>query len=134
MQNKLSTFAKNLKYYRKKKGLSQYDLADITGISQRMIGHYETHVTRPPLSKIETLAKALGVKTSDLINDQDLISDETDINDFDMRSLKKLKDILSLSQNDRASVYRLINTLLRKNQLEAREKNKSLAGSSKSNS
>jgi transcriptional regulator with XRE-family HTH domain len=134
MLNKLTTFSKNLKYYRKKKGLSQYDLADKSGISQRMIAHYEKHSSKPPLSKVEILAITLGIKTSDLINDPDIKFEEIDTNDFDMRSLKKLKDILSLSQNDRASVYRLINTLLRKNQLEAKEKNKSLAGSSKSNS
>lgn len=118
----LSTFSKNLKYYRKKKGFSQYDLADKSGISQRMIGHYETHATRPSLSKIEILAKALGIKTSDLINDPENPYEEININDFDMRSLKKLKDILSLPQNDRAAIYRLLNTLLRKNQLEAKEK------------
>jgi|GEM_PF-914180 len=120
---KISTFSKNLKYYRKKKGLSQYDLADLTGISQRMIAHYETNVTEPPLPKLEVLSKALGIKVYDLIENRDLESNnEIDINDFDMRSLKKLKDILSLPQNDRAAVYRLINTLLRKNQLEMREK------------
>jgi transcriptional regulator with XRE-family HTH domain len=123
-KKKLSTFSKNLRYYRKKKGLSQYDLADLSGISSRMIGHYETHVIEPPLPKVEILAKALGIKISDLLESHEIKSSDTiNINDFDMRSLKKLQDILSLPANDRAAVYRLVNTLLRKNQLEAKEKN-----------
>lgn len=119
----MSTFSINLKHFRKKKGLSQYDLADITGISQRMIAHYETSVSEPPLPKVEILAKALGIKVSELINNREISSEKINIDDFDMRSLKKLKDILSLPPNDRAAVYRLINSLLRKNQLEQKERN-----------
>jgi transcriptional regulator with XRE-family HTH domain len=125
MNKELSTFSKNLKYYRKKKGLSQYDLADITGISQRMIAHYETNATQPSLDKVEIIADAMRIKVSDLIDDHDLTNDNKtsiDMPDFDTKSLKKLRDILSLPPNDRATVYRLVNTLLRKNQLEMREK------------
>ena len=126
MNKSLSTFSKNLKYFRKKKGLSQYDLADLSGLSQRMIAHYETLSSHPSLDKVELLAKVLNIKTSDLLNSMEISSDKDKINiyDFDTKSLKKLKDILSLSQNDRASVYRLINSLLRKSQLELKEKSK----------
>jgi transcriptional regulator with XRE-family HTH domain len=128
MKKNISTFSKNLCFYRKKKGLSQYDLADLTGLSQRMIAHYETLSSNPSLDKVESLAKALNIKTSDLLNSMEITSDNDsiNINDFDTKSLKKLKDILSLPPNDRASVYRLINSLLRKNQLEMKEKLKSL--------
>ena len=131
-KNKISTFSQNLKYYRKKKGLSQYELADLTGLSQRVIAHYETVVSQPPVDKVELIAKAIGLKTSDLLNTKEIQSDDSiNINDFDTKSLKKLKDILSLPPNDRSSVYRLINSLLRKNQLEMKEKLKSLESSKK---
>ena len=127
---KLSTFSKNLKRIRKKSGLSQYDLADMTGISQRMIGHYETHVIEPSLSKIEIIAKALKVKIPDLLYSESVNnSEDIDISKFDTRSLKKLQDILSLSPNDRADLYRMLNKIIRKNQLELKEKQ--LAGSPK---
>lgn len=117
---KNTIFAKNLKRLRKKRGLSQYDLADLTGISRRMIGHFETKAVQPPLDKIELIAKALKVKMSELfINGED--NEEIDPSIFDTRSLKKLRDILSLSPNDRADLYRMLNKMLRKNQLE-REK------------
>lgn len=110
----LSVFSRNLRRARKAKGLSQYDLADKTGISQRMIYHYENHVSEPPLSKIAIIAKSLDVSVSDLLEDP---ADETTITaaHFDTRSLKKLQDILSLPQNDRAIIYRMLNKLLREN-------------------
>ncbi len=120
-QKALSVFSKNLRRIRKAKGLSQYDLADKTGISQRMIYHYENHVSEPPLYKIAAIAKALGVKVSELLEnsaDEEIVSAAH----FDMRSLKKLQDILSLPQNDRAIIYRMLNKLLRENkQREAQE-------------
>jgi transcriptional regulator with XRE-family HTH domain len=129
---KLSNFSKNLKRIRKERGLSQYDLADITGISQQMIAHYETNVTEPPLDKIEVIAKTLKVEISDLLyNDNLNPSTDVDITKFDTRSLKKLQEILSLPQNDRADIYRLLNKLIRKNQLELKEKNKQLQEVSK---
>ena len=129
-KKELSTFSKNLKRLRKESGLSQYDLADMTGISQRMIGHYETHVIEPSLSKIEIIAKALKAKISDLLYNESVNnSEDIDISKFDTRSLKKLQDILSLSPNDRADLYRMLNKIIRKNQLELKEKQ--LAGTTK---
>jgi len=114
-----SIFAQNLIRIRKQRGLSQYDLANLTGISQRMIGHYETHNTFPPIEKISALAKALGIKSAQLLEETDSASqDELDLTGIDSRSIKKLKDILSLSTEDRNDLYRMLNKLLRKNQLE----------------
>lgn len=117
-KKKLSEFSKNLKRIRKAKGLSQYDLADITGLSQRMITHYETKVSEPPLTKLEILANALNVNISDLIDPADRNDENIDISQFDTRSLKKLQDILSLPSNDRADLYRMLNRMIKKNQLE----------------
>ena len=96
----------------------------MTGLSQRMIGHYETHVVEPPLDKAEIIAKALNVNISDLFHDSnnEKTKNNIDISKFDTRSLKKMQDILSLPPNDRADIYRLLNKLLRKNQLENKEK------------
>ena len=109
-----STFSRNLRKLRKKRGLTQYDLADMTGISRRMIGHYETHAVQPPIENLELIAKALKVKTADLLAAETPESgEEIDPTQFDSRSLKKLRDILSLSQTDRADLYRMLNRMLR---------------------
>jgi transcriptional regulator with XRE-family HTH domain len=122
-KKKAEIFSKNLKNLRKERGLSQYDLADRTGISSRMIGHYERHATEPPIEKIELIAKALNVSVTDLLEDKENNEDEKiDVSKFDTRSLKKLQDILSLPPNDRADLYRMLNKMLRKNQLEKEKK------------
>jgi transcriptional regulator with XRE-family HTH domain len=114
----LPVFSRNLRRIRKTKGLSQYDLADKTGLSQRMIYHYENHVSEPPLSKIAIIAKALDVAVADLLEDP---AAETALNasHFDTRSLKKLQDILSLPPNDRAIIYRMLNKLIRENKRQS---------------
>jgi transcriptional regulator with XRE-family HTH domain len=113
------SFARNLRRLRKKRGLTQYDLADLTGISRRMIGHYETHAVEPPIDKLESIAAALKVRVSALFeNGKEAIESEVDPLQFDTRSLKKLRDILTLPLNDRSDLYRMLNKMLRKNQLE----------------
>ena len=112
-----SSFSRNLRRLRKERGLSQYDLAELTGISQRMIHHYESYVSEPQLSKIALIAKALKVKTSALLESHEE-GDPDDAGRFDTRSLKKLRDILELPRNDRSFLYRTLSNLTRKNQLE----------------
>jgi hypothetical protein len=46
----------------------------------------------------------------------------TDLTGIDARSVKKLRVILSLSVEDCNDVYRIVNKMLRKSQLEQREK------------
>jgi len=90
-----------------------------------MINHYETHATQPPIDKIEAIASALGIKPSQLLDKKVRLQENenpTDLTGIDPRSVKKLKDILSLPPEDRNVLYRMLNELLRKNQLEERER------------
>lgn len=48
--------------------LSQERLGEITGLDRTYISGIERGVRNPSLKNIEKLAKALGVKVSDLIN------------------------------------------------------------------
>jgi len=48
--------------------LSQYDLADLVGVSQSAIAFWEVSDTPPRSSALPKLAKALGVKIVDLLN------------------------------------------------------------------
>ena len=120
MENKsISTFAKNFKYYRKRQGLSQYDIANMTSISQRMISHYERENILPPWDRLELLANALNVKISQLFENHSHKEEKSDnLSDIDPRSVKKLRDILSLPYEDRNDLYRILNKMMKKNQLE----------------
>ncbi len=60
-------FGNHLKALRTERKLSQRDLAKLSGVSQRMIAHYETHPgSIPPLDKALALAKALNISAETL--------------------------------------------------------------------
>lgn len=122
-QVQASSFSRNLRRLRKELGFSQYDLAELTGLSQRMIHHYENYASEPPLSKLELLAKALKVRVSALLEDPAEVT-PVDASRFDTRSLKKLRDILELPPSDRSFLYRTLSNLTRKNQLERATRNR----------
>jgi len=112
-------FTENIVKYRKKKGLSQYDLADLSGINRRMIGHYETKGIIPPADRLQALADSLDIPVYKLFKQPEIEqAPETDLVGIDPRSVKKLHDILSLPADDRGDLYRILNKMLRKNQLE----------------
>ena len=52
---------------RKERGFTQLSFALEVGISQRMIAYYEKHAKRPPLEKLETMAKILKVSINEIL-------------------------------------------------------------------
>jgi len=66
-KNTTPSFGQRLASVRKARGLSQRDLANITGISNRMIAYYEAQSDRPPATKLATLAEVLKVSTDELL-------------------------------------------------------------------
>jgi transcriptional regulator with XRE-family HTH domain len=118
-------FAENVANYRKRKGLSQYDLAQLSGISRTMISHYEREGMLPPADRLQALADSLDIPVYKLFKHSRAENEtETDISGIDPRSVKKFRDILSLPAEDRNDLYRILNKLLRKNQLEKQNINK----------
>jgi len=119
VENIAQIFAENVAYYRKKKGLSQYDLAQLSGISRTMISHYEREGMFPPADRLQVLANSLDVPVYKLFKSpSDEKTADADLSGIDPRSVKKLRDILSLPTEDRNDLYRILNKMLRKNQLE----------------
>lgn len=59
--------AKRIKEWRAKRGLSQRDLADVSGVSREYIARLELGQHDPTLSTLEKLAKALKVSVADLL-------------------------------------------------------------------
>lgn len=109
-------FSRNLIEARKKIGISQIELAEKTGLSRRMIAYYELEAVNPPIDKIEVIAKVLGVKVTELIgNDKPVVKkDELDIAELDTRTIKKFKQILSLSKQERSTIYGFVDSLTEK--------------------
>lgn len=69
MSKILVQFGQKIRYYRKKKKLSQEKLAELANLHRTYIGQIETGKRNIALKNIIKLAKALGVSTKDLMQD-----------------------------------------------------------------
>ena len=63
-----------IRYYRKKKGLSQYKLAELTNLSTSYISEIETAKKIPSMETLINIANALEVDIWDLLMPMDLPS------------------------------------------------------------
>ena len=62
-----SAFGKRLFALRKTRGLTQVQLAEALGTTQRVISYYETEAELPPSTAIIPLARVLEVSTDELL-------------------------------------------------------------------
>jgi transcriptional regulator with XRE-family HTH domain len=113
MKIKKTHFGKRLAEIRQQKKLSQRDLAKITGISQRMIAHYETKASSIPIEKLAVMAKAMEISLDELVGLKD-IKIIKPINETNTALLNKVKKIESLNKSDQKAVMRFINALAKK--------------------
>ncbi|GMK45214.1 hypothetical protein PghCCS26_23420 [Paenibacillus glycanilyticus] len=77
----------NLKKLREKYDLTQQDLADIAGVTNKAVSAWETGLKEPRMGAIEKIANRFGLKKSNLIeeNGMDLTfqPNQEEINDED---------------------------------------------------
>lgn len=59
----------NIKILRKKYGLSQQDLADIAGVTNKAVSTWESNTKEPRMGAIEKIANHFGIKKSNLIDE-----------------------------------------------------------------
>lgn len=57
----------NIKRYREQAGMTQAELANKMGISDKTISSWEIDRTEPKMGKVEQLARVLGCQKSDII-------------------------------------------------------------------
>jgi transcriptional regulator with XRE-family HTH domain len=77
-----AVLAENIKTFRKEKGVSQEDLAELCGLHRTYIGSVERHERNVTLSTLEALASTLGVTVSELLTKHENLS-----NNEQMRAL-----------------------------------------------
>ena len=66
-------FEDRLKQYREKKGWTQAELGEKSGVSSRMIQRYEAGTSRPRWDAAEKIATALEVPVSDLLGQSGML-------------------------------------------------------------
>ena len=107
-------FARKLIDIRKSKGLTQIDISKLTGISLRMIAHYETKVKYPSPDKLMLLAKALKVSIDELLGYKPVKEKEIIKN---RKLLKKLKMADDLPLKDQKAIIHYIDALVAKQKM-----------------
>src|SRR5690554_5502191 len=65
----MSNFAANLKYLRRKKGITQQQLADIMGIKRSLVGAYEEFRAEPKYDLLKKMANFFTLSMDELVND-----------------------------------------------------------------
>ena len=95
-------FIENLKYYRKLKGISQAQLAELCDVSNGTIGNIECGITKPSFDLIIQISAALSVEPENLFHSNESLpkSDNQYSDFFSKEQLKKIKTVLSSSIPD----------------------------------
>lgn len=105
-------FAQRLVSIRTSRELTQTQLGEMTGLTQRTISHYETGAGYPPAPTVVDLAKALNVTTDELLGAKPSKNAKaTKMNAETKRLWTKFQQLLSLPDKDQRAVIRMVNSL-----------------------
>ncbi len=106
-------FARRLKELRKRRGLSQKELASAIGVHQFQISKYETGTYFPTVGKVIEIAKFLQVGMAELFGE--IVPEETDVKN--LRLLHRFKDLETLPKEDQEVVVKLIDAWIGKGKI-----------------
>ena len=99
-------FAHRLVGLRSAKGLTQMELAQLTKLSQRVIGLYESRVLQPNMDVVVRLAKALEISADDLLGHKPVPTGKP----IPPKVIKRAKLIDELSPGNKKTILDLIDT------------------------
>ena len=105
----LEGFGPRLAALRKARGLTQEELGDLVGLSNRMVAYYERDDADPPGPLIVDLARALRVSTDEMLGAKPL---KEKASPKRARLLKKLQRVEDLPPADQRAVLKFVDALL----------------------
>ncbi len=105
-------FGERLADLRKALGLTQKQLGEKVGVSNRVIAYYEGETDYPPAHLIEPLAKALKVSSDELLG---LKRIKQQLNPEHAALWRRLKKIESLPKRDQKALLHYLDALVSKN-------------------
>ena len=108
-RKKRTTFGANLRRLRLERGLTQKQLGERVGLSNRMVAHYELHATRPPAEKVSAIAQALNI-TADQLMDGNGVAKNPRVDPKFARKLEKAK---GLPKRDQQLLGAMIDNMVR---------------------
>ncbi len=93
-------------------GMSQKEVAAELGIGYTNYNKMENGVREPSVSELKQLAILFGISVDDILNYEDTIPTEVKIEE--KRDFEKLDLINQLDEEDRETVFKIIDTMLTK--------------------
>jgi len=111
----MTDFGKRLIELRKRKNLSQTDLAKMVGVSYVQIGRYETKGTQAPAEVLNKMAVALDTTIDYLINGDTNEKAKTTLKDAEL--LQQFKAVEQMDDDDRNVIKKLIDAFITKGKL-----------------
>lgn len=108
----MTDLGKRILELRKKKNLSQTDLAKAADVSYAQIGRYETKNTQPPAEVLKKIADALDTTIDYLINGDTDEKAKSALKDSEL--LQQFKAVEQMNDTDRAVIKRLIDAFITK--------------------
>jgi transcriptional regulator with XRE-family HTH domain len=105
--------AEKIKLFRTSKNLSQKEVAVLIGIDQAQYSRIESGKVEPTLSSLEKIAEALGVKIPDFFTEENHL----DVNSYDKNLIDKLRLIEELEENEKKSIFSIIDIAITKKRL-----------------
>src|SRR5690606_32375748 len=104
------SFGKRLSELRKKRGLSQEEVANMIGTKGPAIGRYEREIAKPTIEVATRLAKILEVSLDYLVGNSDV--------ELDKNLIKKIVAIQNLSEEDQKHLFALMDAFLLKSNIK----------------
>jgi transcriptional regulator with XRE-family HTH domain len=103
------TLGQRIAKFRKKKGLTQVELAEQMGLIQSLVSDYERDVIRPHPEMLARLALALEVSTDQLIG----LQKSTKGDEPDLKMVRRLKKIQQLPPSQQKTLLKTIDTFIK---------------------
>ncbi|HDP55566.1 MAG TPA: XRE family transcriptional regulator [Bacteroidetes bacterium] len=115
MLNKMD-FAERLKELRKRKGISQSELAELIEVHFTQVSRYERGETKPNAEAMTKLAKALDTTVDYLMNGtaDDVVQDAG----LEKELISRFKEVQSLDTEDKKTVLSLMDAYIAKTKIQ----------------
>ncbi|MGE4207487.1 MAG: helix-turn-helix transcriptional regulator [Vulcanimicrobiota bacterium] len=102
--------------YRKQKGLKQWELADLVGVSQSYVARWETDRVNPRMGTLEKVAEALEIPVEQLLLDDKGVIAGMAVDDAELAGLLQQLPKLNSRELDALKVF--LDSLLTRHHME----------------
>jgi len=109
-------FAEKLSKLRNERGLTQQEMAKLSGVGIAQMRRYEKGKSSPTLEVIKNIARTLGISADELIFDENERVATAKI--LDRKMLEQFEQIAKLSTHDKEAVKTILESMILKGRLE----------------